>query len=119
MIRAAVRRPRGILLPQGACPAGMHPPFSFPTCGKENGPCTVQKKRPLGRAPVQWPSALTGVGVPVPAPILPSLRARFSLLQVCNCRPVADGADLVGVVVAWSCFSFRYRSRSREESGSA
>ena len=32
---------------------------------------------------------------------------------------VADGADLVGVVVAWSCFSFRYRSRSREESGSA
>ena len=37
----------------------------------------------------------------------------------CCCRPVADGADLVGVVVAWSCFSFRYRSRSREESGSA
>ena len=25
----------------------MHPPFSFPSCGKENGPCTVQKKRPL------------------------------------------------------------------------
>ena len=46
--------------PQGACPAGMHPPFSFPTCGKENGPCTVQKKRPLGRAPVQWPSARNG-----------------------------------------------------------
>ena len=59
----------------------MHPPFSFPTCGKENGPCTVQKKRPLGRAPVQWPSALTGVGVPVPAPILPSLRARLGLLR--------------------------------------
>ena len=37
----------------------------------------------------------------------------------CCCRPVADGAALVGVVVAWSCFSFRYRSRSREESGSA
>ena len=37
----------GCLLPQGACPAGMHPPFSFPSCGKENGPCTVQKKRPL------------------------------------------------------------------------
>ena len=32
---------------RGACPAGMHPPFSFPSCGKENGPCTVQKKRPL------------------------------------------------------------------------
>ncbi len=24
----------------------------------------------------------------------------------CCCRPVADGADLVGVVAAWSCFSF-------------
>ena len=44
---AAERRPGGCLLPQGACPAGMHPPFSFPSCGKENGPCTVQKKRPL------------------------------------------------------------------------
>ena len=59
----------------------MHPPFSFRSCRKENGPCTVQKKRPLGRAPVQWPSALTGVGVPVPAPILPSLRARLGLLR--------------------------------------
>ena len=28
-----------------ACP--FHPPFSFPSCGKENGPWTVQKKRPL------------------------------------------------------------------------
>ena len=45
------------------------------------GQCPVQKKRPLGRAPVQWPSALTGVGVPVPAPILPSLRARLGLLR--------------------------------------
>ena len=38
----------------------MHPPFSFPSCGKENGPCTVQKKRPFRRAPVQWPSARNG-----------------------------------------------------------
>ena len=37
----------GICSRRGACPAGMHPPFSFPSCGKENGPCTVQKKRPL------------------------------------------------------------------------
>ncbi len=27
----------------------------------------------------------------------------------CNCRPVADGADLIGVVVALNCFSFRCR----------
>ena len=60
-MRAAGRRPPGGLAPaRGACPAGMHPPFSFPSCGKENGPCTVQKKRPLWRAPVQWPSARRG-----------------------------------------------------------
>ena len=67
---------------------------------------TVQKKRPLGRAPVQWPSALTEVDVSVQAPILACLRARFSLLQVCNCRPVADGAEVVGVVIALSLLLF-------------
>ena len=50
----------GVWLPPGGLSSGMHPPFSFPSCGKENGPCTVQKKRPLERAPVQWPSARDG-----------------------------------------------------------
>ena len=50
----------GVSAPAGGLSSGMHPPFSFPSCGKENGPCTVQKKRPLGRAPVQWPSARRG-----------------------------------------------------------
>ena len=77
------------------------PPISLLSCQKRNGPypqgvCrirkrqsrqrlrnrTVQKKRPLGRAPVQWPSALTGVGVSVQAPILARLRARYTLLQL-------------------------------------
>ncbi len=31
-----------------AKPAGLHPPFSFRSCRKENGPCTVQKKRRSG-----------------------------------------------------------------------
>ena len=56
----AGRRPRGAGFRQGGLSSGMHPPFSFPSCGKENGPCTVQKKRPLRRAPVQWPSARDG-----------------------------------------------------------
>ena len=90
----------GVSAPAGGLSSGMHPPFSFPSCGKENGPCTVQKKRPLGRAPVQWPSARDGVGVSVPAPILPCLRARYSLLRGCSCRPVADGAEGIGVVDA-------------------
>ena len=84
----------------------MHPPFSFPSCGKENGPCTVQKKRPLRRAPARSRLRATGVGGSVQAPILACLRARFSLLQVCNCRPVADGAEVVGVVIALSLLLF-------------
>ena len=79
---AAVAAARGgCLLPQGACPAGMHPPFSFPSCGKENGPCTVQKKRPLGALRCSGPPRATGVGVSVPAPIWAGLRARLGLLR--------------------------------------
>ena len=39
----------GFLLPQGACPAGMHPPFLFWSCQKRNGPCTVQREKTLRR----------------------------------------------------------------------
>ena len=76
----------------------MHPPFLFWPCQKRNGPCTVQREKTL------WPqlctfvqSCCTGVGVSVPAPILPGLRARLGLLQGRYCRPVADGAEVVGV----------------------
>ena len=51
------------------------------TCGKENGPCTVQKKRPLRRAPARSRLRATGVGGSVQAPILACLRARYHLLQ--------------------------------------
>ena len=52
----------------------------YRSCQKRNGPCTVQREK-RWRAPVQWPSARTGVGVPVPAPIWPCLRARYALLR--------------------------------------
>ena len=71
----------GVCSRRGACPAGMHPPFSFPSCGKENGPCTVQKKRPLGALRCSGPPRATGVGVSVPAPIWAGLRARLGLLR--------------------------------------
>ena len=58
---------------------------------------------------MQWPSARTGVDVSVPAPIWVYLRARLGLLRVCSCRPVADGADLVGVVIALTSSDFRCR----------
>ena len=77
------RRPAatGDSAPTGGWSSGMHPPFSFPSCGKENRPCTVQKKRPLRRAPARSRLCATGVGGSVQAPILACLRARYHLLQ--------------------------------------
>ena len=84
-------------------PAPLHPkgtsaptPWAWalllsPPCGARRDPLSVlpkekravhgPKRKAPGCALVQWPSALTGVGVPVPAPILPSLRARLGLLR--------------------------------------
>ena len=70
---------------------------------------TVQKKRPLGRAPVQWPPRVRGSAY--------QCLLRFGLafghaMLFCDfpdCRPVADGAEIVGVVIALRCFSFRCR----------
>ena len=110
MIRAAGRRPPGLCSRRGACPARMHPPFSFRSCPKRKRAVHGPKEKGAKRAPVQWPSARDGVGVSVQAPILPGLRARLGLLRVCSCRPVPDDSDGVGVVIAWNCVSFRCRS---------
>ena len=77
------RRPAatGDSAPAGGWSSGMHPPFSFPSCGKENGLCTVQKKRPLRRAPARSCLRATGGGGSVQAPILACLRARYHLLR--------------------------------------
>ena len=86
--------------------------YAASVSGKAANGCAIARSKRKGRfwrAPVQWPSARTGVGVPVQAPISPGLRARYALLRGRYCRPVADGADGVGVVAAWSCFSFRCR----------
>ena len=76
------RRPAatGDSAPAGGLSSGDAPPISLLSCQKRNGPCTVQREK-RWRAPVQWPSARTGVGVPVPAPIWPCLRARYALLR--------------------------------------
>ena len=105
MIRAAVRRPRGLLLPQGAGPAGCTP-FSFPSCGKENGPCTAQREKRLARSGAVALRA-TGVGGSVQAPIWAGLRTRLALLRFLWLLSRARTADLIGVVVALRCFSFR------------
>ena len=90
----------------------MHPPFLFWSCQKRNGPCTVQREKTLWRAPVQWPSARDGgrrIGAcsdfAWPSGTLWSFARSIR-------RPVADGVEVVGVVVALNCFSFRYRRPS-------
>ena len=96
------------------CARSLAPPFPtargaagapFGLAQKENAPRPVEEKKALVRAPVQWPSVRTGVGVSVPAPIWAGLRARYPLLRGRCCRPVADSAQ----VVALNCFSFRCR----------
>ena len=105
-MQAAGRRPRGSGSRQGACPARMHPPFSFPSCGKENGPCTVQKKRPLGALRRVRASARRGSADRCKRRFWPAFGHAMLFCDFCNCRPVADGADLVGVVVALPLFLF-------------
>ena len=60
MIWADERRPRGAGSRQGACPARMHPPFSFRSCPKRKRAVHGPKEKGAGRAPVQWPSARDG-----------------------------------------------------------
>ncbi len=86
----------------------MHPPFLFCLAKRETGRAR-SKEKSAWRAPVQRPSARRGSA--------DRCKRRFGLAfghaiifrDFCNCRPVADGVDLVGVVIALSCFSFRCR----------
>ena len=118
---------------RGHCPCRMHPPFSFPSCGKENGPypqgvCrirkrqsrqrlrnrTVQKKRPLGRAPVQWPSALTGRAdgsrrIGASADFGPPSGTLYSFATFGTAVPWRMVRRLSGWLSHCLCFSFRCR----------
>ena len=174
-IWAAERRPRRILLPQGACSAGctpmsssQSPLSSVSACGencvrslapqghfrahsvgldapplptargaagapywpcpkrKRAAParghrirkaakpstaaqCTVQKKRPLGRAPVQWPSGDGGRRIGASADLAwPSGTLGSSAVPV-----VADPRRIVRTASGWSshCRSFSFRCR--------
>ena len=80
-IWAAVRRPRGILLPQGAGPAGCTPHFLFPLVEKKTGRARSKRKGRLDALRCSGPPRATGVGVSVPAPIWTGLRARYALLR--------------------------------------
>ena len=118
-IWAAVRRPRGFCSRRGLVQPGCTPHFLFPLVEKKTGRARSKRKDRLDALRRVRASARRGSADRCKRRFWPAFGHAIIFCNFWDCRPVADGADLVGVVVAWSCFSFRYRSRSREESGSA
>ena len=87
----------------------MHPPFSFRSCRKENGPCTVQKKRTLRRVGLRRrrPPAAGGGWLAVPC----SSQGRK--------RPALGETSSPGKYRDTLSLPPRCRSRSREEQPAA
>ncbi len=83
---------------RGACPAGMHPPFLFCLAKRETGRAR-SKEKSAWRAPVQWPSARRGSAYQCLLRFCLTFGHAILFCDSCDCRPVADSADLVGVVV--------------------
>ena len=76
----------GVCSRRGLVQRGCTPHFLFGLARKENGPCTVQKKRPLSALRCSGPPRATGVGV-------------RECLRVCeDCPTGAAGYD-AGLVV--------------------
>ena len=97
MIRAAVRRPRGLLLPQGAGPAGCTPPFHFPLVEKKTGRARSKEKGAWMRSGAV---ALRAEGGAANRCLLRFGLAFGHARPFCNsldCRPVADGAEVAGM----------------------
>ena len=97
---------RRVLLLQGAVSTGDAPLLVLSK--KRMRRAQWKRKRRLARSGAVALRA-TGVGVSVPASIWPCLRARYSLLRGRYFRPVADGVEVIGMVVALTRSSFRCR----------
>ena len=96
----------GSLLPQGgAGPARMHPPFLFCLAKRETGRAR-SKEKSVWRAPVQWPSARRGSAYQCLLRFCLTFGHAILFCDSCSYRPVADGAEVVGVVDAWSLLLF-------------
>ena len=106
MIRAAVRRPRGLLLPQGAGPAGCTPHFLFPLVEKKTGRARSKRKDRLDALRRVRASARRGSADRCKRRFWPAFGHAMLFCDFCNCRPVADGAEVVGVVIALSLLLF-------------
>ena len=86
----------------------MHPPFLFCLAKRETGRAR-SKEKSAWRAPVQWPSARRGSADRCLRRFGLAFGHAILFCDSCNCCPVADGAEGVGVVIALRCFSFRCR----------
>ena len=103
----------GVCSRRGACPAGCTPHFLFGLARKENGPCTVQKKRAPGALRCSGPPRDGGRRIGASADFAwPSGTLCSSAIPV-----VTDPWRMVRRLSGWLsyclCFSFRCRSRSR------
>ena len=87
----------------------MHPPFSFRSCRKENGPCTVQKKRTLRRVGLRQRRPPAAGGRRLAVPRGGQRRKRAALRETFGPGRYRDT----------SCVSPRCRSRFREEQPAA
>ena len=108
-MRAAGRRPRGSGSRQGgACPAGMHPPFSFRSCPKRKRAVHGPKEKGAWARSGAAALRATGGDVSVQAPIWPCLRARYGLLRFLQ-LPSRGGwcPDRRGAKPHLTSFSFR------------
>ena len=106
MIRAAVRRPRGLLLPQGAGPAGCTPHFLFPLVEKKTGRARSKRKDRLDALRRVRASARRGSADRCKRRFWPAFGHAIIFCNFWDCRPVADGAEVVGVVIALSLLLF-------------
>ena len=106
MIRAAVRRPRGLLLPQGAGPAGCTPHFLFPLVEKKTGCARSKRQDRLDALRRVRASARRGSADRCKRRFWPAFGHAIIFCDFWDCRPVADGAEVVGVVIALSLLLF-------------
>ena len=89
----------------------LHPPFSFWSCQKENGPCTVQKKKTLGRelgraAKFRHVRELSPPGLGEDLGVPAGARRTGSLVGVFP-RVKRLPTEAVGRLTNGPCFSFR------------
>ena len=134
-VGAAICRPENSAeLPAGQCT----PHFLFGLARKENGPypqgvrrirkrqsrqrlrsARSKRKGRLGALRCSGPPCARGSAYRCLLRFCLTFGHAWAFCGFCSCRPVADGADLVGVVVASSCFSFTRKGYAASVSGRA